>query len=193
MLPTIPFKRANPTTHKPKTHTNQSSGLAKSSAKKRRLFSSPWVIIVMVLVIAALGIAIIRYSRASSGVINTIPQNLIDIQNYVSSLEIKSVGTKNISGNVEFRYSPTTDQAVKTVAYYIDNQLIKTTTKSPYSTTINTEYFSNGEHQLTVIAFSASDVPIAAKSQQINIQNTNDLLQSTKKVIVYPWHWLLNL
>lgn len=193
MLPTIPFKRSHAKTNKKHSHTSGSVGIASSTKNKTRVFKSPWAVILIVLGIAILGIVIIRYSRASNGVVNYVPQNLVDIQNYVSSLQVKSQETINVSGNAQFRYTPKTDQPVKLVGYYIDNQLYKTAKQAPYEVTINTFYLSNGTHTLTAVAFSNTDVPLSAKLQPINVVNNNDVLQASKNVITYPWHWLLNL
>lgn len=193
MLQTIPFKRSKPRAHKKKRSHTIALGSVAVGKKKSRVFNNPWTIGIIILGITTLGILIIRYSRASEGPVNIIPQNLVDIQNYVNTLQIVGQDKKDISGNAVFRYTPRTDKAVKLVGYYIDGKMYKTSKQKPYEVTFNTNYLQNGEHQLTVVAFSNDDVPISAKSQKIIVTNNKNILQTGENIITYPWYWILNL
>lgn len=191
MLQTIPLKRKNKTVnthHASRVHQS----LSNNHKNRRGVFTNPWIALLIIVAIAVLGIAIIRYSRASSGGLG-IPKNIASIQSYLNSLQIPSTESKTINGYAQFTYTPKTNQPVAVVAYYIDGLLIDTSTKLPYQVTVNTNYLLNGPHQLSVVAFNNADVPVAAKTQTINIQNQATLIQSAKNVITYPWYWLLNL
>lgn len=212
MLPTIPFKKH--TTHNaPRTSSKKGALGGKQNAMQRQSHSNnehvaknkasvqktklnPWLIVVFVLVVAVAGIAILRLSRAAGGEPAGIPVSMFDIQNKVTALVAEQpvpTGDLQASGYTEFHYAPVTDQAVSTVVYYLDNVMVSSSTKSPYSFVFDTSRKQNDSYTLTAVAFDATNTPVAATQRTIVINNTAGILQSAKNLVTYPWYALFNL
>lgn len=206
MLPTIPFKRHRPKSHKhqvtvehPKpvsAHVNKPKshiGKPKSSifaGKRRLLLVSGFIVL-----IAIAGIAIIRFSLASSSGSSTVPTNLSEIQNYISTLSKPSSSKSSsiLAKSVDFYYTPTDASSTKAVAYYLDGQLVEASTKPPYNYVLETNRYPNGLHTLSVVAFNINSVPIAVITQKYTFKNPSNLLQDIQNTLTYPYYRMLQL
>lgn len=212
MLPTIPFKRHSTNdakSNKAKRHNSsvsknamqrqsspRSEHVAKTKSTASGLRFRPWVVVIFVLVIAVVGIVILRFSRASGGEPAGIPVSMFDIQNKVTILltqQPSPTGDLPVSGYAEFHYSPTTSDQVKEVVYYLDSKLVSSSTKSPFSFVFDSSRFQNDSYVLTAVAFNASNTPIAATQRTIVINNSGGILQGAKNLVTYPWYALFNL
>jgi len=213
MLPTIPFHQdgaAKKTTkvstdsisrssksHKPEKakaeHTAAPERLSSTAQKKASI--NPWQAVMLVVAVAVLGILIIRFSRAAGTEPVSIPLNQTDIQNFVvAQTQTQPVSMLDVSGYAQFAYTPQqTTVPVTQVAYYLDQKLIETVTQKPYNFILNTTRISNGEHQLTAVAFDSTNAPVAATSKTLNVQNSTGIIQQGKNLVTYPWYALFNL
>lgn len=197
MLDTIPLKKND----SKKSHiarknvNNHTSSSNQGGSLHGKVRLRPWILVLLVLGVVVTGILVYRSSQASTSGTGIIPQNITDIQNYIDSLSISEPNTKKVTTNnyAEFTYVPKTSESVKTVAYYIDGNIYTTSTKSPYSITVDTNRIANGEHQITAVAFNNQDVPVAAVQRNIIVSNNGDILRSINNVITYPWNWLFRL
>lgn len=193
MLDTIPLKRKSYKTRKHAAHIgNMHTNTPLHQAKRKIQW---WQVVILVLAIAIAGITILRFSRASTAEVIGIPQNITDIQNYVSSLSVKNTQPLQLpmSKYVEFRYEPTSSEQISVVAYYIDGNKVYDTSSQPYHATLDTERLSNGNHNLTAIAFNAGGVPVAAIERTIVVNHTIDTLGNIKNIITYPLNRFFNL
>ena len=196
MLDTIPLKKNNTQKANSKNNNSLSSG-AKSNIgglnSKNKL--NPWVLILLILVVVVTGIVVYRSTRASSSGVNSIPQSITDIQNYIDSLAIVTPNAKSIevSNYAEFTYVPKTTEEVSGVGYYIDGNLYATVDKSPYNISIDTSRISNGKHDITAVAFNGDEVPVAAVHKTISVSNNQDILKSANNIITYPWNRFFRL
>ena len=193
MLATIPFKR-HTTESKvakkvpAKAHVPQTHVAAQKSSKSPGIIRSRWAIIGIVLVVAIIGIVVIRLSRASGSEPTNIPTNLSSIQSYVNSLGTKASGSpgNTVSGYVEYSYTPQVS-GVATVAYYVDGTLTHTSQQAPYSFVFDTSRLADGEHIIEVVGFNSSGVPVVALSRQIMVNTPTRVLDDVLRTDTYPF------
>ena len=196
MLDTIPLKKKNSQKSHSKNNNSLSSG-AKSNIggmnSKSKL--NTWVLILLILGVVVAGIVVYRSTQASSSGVNSIPQSITDIQNYIDSLAIVTPNAKSIevSNYAEFTYVPKTTEKVSGVGYYIDGNLYATVNKSPYNISIDTSRIANGKHDITAVAFNSDEVPVAAVHKTISVSNSQDILKSANNIITYPWNRFFRL
>ncbi len=206
MLPTIPFKRkpnksstsSSTTNHaRPKAehYVAQSKHIAHHKSSSFSSVLRPWYLVAIVLAVVVIGIFVVQFSRASTVDQSNIPENLADIQNYISSLVGGNSNAKIVSqsGYVEFTYTPKNQNLTSNVAYYIDGKLANITDTSPYSFVFDTQRYSNGSHTLTVVAFNASGIPVGAITKNLTFDNSNGLLPGLQKTLTYPYYQLLGI
>lgn len=191
MLPTIAFKRRSKSSNKKTSRTNQRLADSRVSNSFRL---KPWMAITLVIIVAVLGIVILRFSRASTSDVNTIPTNLSDIQTTVSSLLSKNPPPQDVSvkGYADISYTPS-DQAPAKVVYYLDGKQTGLATGLPYKVTINTNQLSNSSHNLTIVSFDSSSTVIAAKQSNLIVDNPSGMLHGVQNILTYPWHALFSL
>lgn len=210
MLPTIPFKRHEPgdepvvnksvaakpqdkstsVAQKQPKHTAERVS-KKAVAPRKRL--SLWVIVLIVVGVAIVGLVVLRFSRASGTEPQSIPLDQSDLQTFVSAQTAGQPNpTLDVSGYSQFQFG-TKLQNASQVAYYIDQKLIETKAQKPYTFLLDTTRLPNGSHQLTAVAFDSVNNPVGATTRIIDVQNTTGVLQGVKNVVTYPWYALFNL
>lgn len=197
MLDTIPLKKRKAQkalSGNKNAHTN-SGGNISSGGLSNQTKLKPWILVLLILIVTITGIVVYRSTQASSSTVGSVPGDITDIQNYIDSLVIVTPSTKNInvSNYAQFSYTPKTSGAVSLVAYYIDGKMYVTSTKAPYSISIDTTRIDNGDHEITAVAFNDDDVPIAAVRKTISVNNNVDILRSANNIVTYPWNWLFRL
>ncbi len=206
MLPTIPFKRKpnksstqfSTTKHARPTaehYVAQNKHIAQHNSSSLSSVFRPWYLVAIVLVVVVVGIFVVQFSRASTIDQDNIPENLADIQSYISSLVGSNSSAKIVpqSGYVEFTYTPKNQNLSSTVAYYIDGKLAYVTDTSPYSFIFDTARYSNGSHTLTAVAFNASSIPVGAITKNLTFDNSSGLLPGLQKTLTYPYYQLLGI
>ena len=196
MLDTIALKKKDAQKTNSKNNNSLSttgkSNVGRMNSKNKL---NPWIVVALVLAVLVTGIIVYRSTRASSSGVNSVPQNITDIQNYIDSLTIEIPNAKSIevSNYAEFTYTPKTTETVQSVGYYIDGSLYATASKSPYNISIDTSRISNGKHDIIAVAFNSDEVPVAAVHKTIEVSNNIDILKSANNVITYPWNRLFGL
>lgn len=206
MLPTIPFKRHRPKRHKQQVTVDRHKPASTQVNVPKGHIGNPkpsifagrrslWFIVAFIVLIALVGIAIIRFSRASSIGSGSIPTNLSEIQNYISTLSKpnSSKSSSVLAKSVDFYYTPTDTGSTKAVAYYLDGKLVASTTKSPYNYVLETNRYSNGQHTLSVVAFNTNSIPIAVITKKYTFKNSSNLLQDIQNTLTYPYYRMQQL
>lgn len=190
LMDTIAFKRHNKAVAS-KSQSKQAPKSHVGSPSTKPGGIKAWMIVLIVLIIAATGIVIIRLSRASGG--STVPFLETEVASRITIAQTNPLTTTNTNGYVEFNYTPNTTQAVSLVGYYLDGNLVYTTETKPYTYILDTNRLANGSHTLTVVAFDANNQPLTATKRGLVVNNSTKILDSTRNVITYPWYWLLEL
>lgn len=193
-METIPFKRHEAdaaSDKKSTTHTMQTK-----SAKSKRRGISPWIIILIVVIVAGAGIAILRFSRASEQ--GTAPLTAAQLTAYVNSqiaLQDQTTVSAPLTVNnySEFQFGSKITPTPAYVSYYIDDVPVARASAKPFSLVIDSSRYSNGTHTLTAVAFDSNGQPLGATKRTITINNAGGLLQDAKNVVTYPWYWLFQL
>jgi subtilisin family serine protease len=82
-----------------------------------------------------------------------------------------------VSGTIQVQGTATDNVGVTNIQFYVDGQLVASTTTSPFSFSWNTTTSANASHTLTVKAYdAASNVGTASVSVNVNNQSVTDTL-----------------
>ncbi len=204
-MDTIPLKRHEPekmskkSSKQPLTPQTPLTSIRTMQAKgvsRKKSRSWPWVIVLIVLIVAVTGLVILRFSRASEQ--GTAPLTAAQLQSYIKTqLATQDPATINqqlaVSKYAQFQFGSKISPTPAYVSWYVDDVPVAKATTSPFTFVWDSSRYSNGVHTLTTVAYDANDQPLGATKRTVVVDNSDSLIDKARNVVTYPWYWLFQL
>jgi C1A family cysteine protease len=119
-------------------------------------------------------IGAVAYDAAGNSTLETITVTVQNTDTEPPKVKVSSpVSGSTVKGVVNFNAIATDNIGVKKVAFYVDSILQSTDSASPYSVSLDTTKFSNGQHTLKVIGYDTSN-NVSEHSITVNVQNLDN-------------------
>ena len=84
-----------------------------------------------------------------------------------------------VSGSIKMGGTATDNRGIKTVSFVVDDSWVASDTTSPFSITLDTKKYSDGEHKLRLRAWDVSGHHTDSKTITIKIKNASDSASTT--------------